>query len=72
MVRRKTRLPKSGGKPRTGRLDVIKKKKDRNVYLEYEDFVQKQIELNPEKDLNRDWDGWSRLFLASKMKKRRS
>ena len=69
MVKR-SRLSRSGEKLSSSRLDAVKKKKEKNIYLEYEEFIQNQIDLNPKKDLNRHWDGWSELFLASKLRRK--
>ena len=42
----------------------------KNYLKEFEDFVNKQIEINDEyKDLNIDWEGWKTLYLASKIDK---
>jgi len=39
----------------------------KNVFAEFEEFVDNQIKLNLTMDLSRDWEGWPDLFIAKKL-----
>ena len=43
-------------------------KTSKNIYLDFKKFVKEQIMMNPEADLNPDWDAWQIFFLISKLK----
>lgn len=35
----------------------------KNYFKEYKEFVKEQLEMSDE-DLNGNWDGWERLYIA--------
>ena len=39
----------------------------KNIYKEFEKFIESQIKLNQEEDLNKSWEGWEQLFIAYKI-----